>query len=123
MSIFSLALTVVVFAIPISANEPRSGRKGGISSCQEDTFICNDGPVSTSKKSCVAYMGSIGLFGRRLQYEPHSRQHMCVEQELSVSDHGVYGFASRMTAEKATSSARPYLRRTARVSFGDRMET
>lgn len=40
-----------------SANTPCSGSKGGISRCQGDTFICNDGSVSGSKKSCQAERG------------------------------------------------------------------
>ncbi|WP_315859834.1 hypothetical protein [Rhizobium leguminosarum] len=47
-----------------AANTPCSGRKGGIAGCQGDTFICNDGSVSASKRSCSAYMGgAVGLLG------------------------------------------------------------
>lgn len=45
------------------ANAPCSGRKGGIASCRGETFICNDGSVSGSKKSCTAYMDVVGLVG------------------------------------------------------------
>lgn len=49
---------------PQAANTPCSGRKGGIAGCRGDTFICNDGSVSASKKSCTATMGgAIGLMG------------------------------------------------------------
>jgi len=41
----------------VAANTPCSGSKGGIASCRGDTFLCNDGSVSGSKKSCTAYMG------------------------------------------------------------------
>ncbi|MDX3924746.1 MAG: hypothetical protein QHC90_02915 [Shinella sp.] len=45
-----------------AANIPCSGRKGGIAGCRGDTFICNDGSVSASKKSCTATMGgAMGL--------------------------------------------------------------
>jgi len=47
-----------------AANTPCSGRKGGIAGCRGDTFICNDGSVSASKKSCTAVMGgAMGLTG------------------------------------------------------------
>ncbi len=47
-----------------AANTPCSGRKGGIAGCLGDTFVCNDGSVSGSKKSCSAYMGgAVGLMG------------------------------------------------------------
>nr|WP_316851858.1 hypothetical protein [Pseudomonas alcaligenes] len=42
----------------IAANTPCSGRKGGIAGCDGDLFLCNDGSISGSKKSCSAYMGS-----------------------------------------------------------------
>ncbi|MBB4188956.1 hypothetical protein GGE07_005635 [Sinorhizobium terangae] len=47
-----------------AANTPWSGRKGGIAGCRGDTFICNDGSASASKKSCTATMGgAMGLMG------------------------------------------------------------
>ncbi len=47
-----------------AANEPCSGRKGGIAGCRGETFLCNDGSVSASKKSCAAYAGGgVGLLG------------------------------------------------------------
>ncbi|WJN58875.1 hypothetical protein [Pseudomonas sp. SO81] len=42
----------------IAANTPCSGRKGGIAGCDGDLFLCNDGSISGSKKSCSAYVGS-----------------------------------------------------------------
>ena len=33
-------------------NTPCSGKKGGISHCENGRFICNDGSVSQSKKIC-----------------------------------------------------------------------
>ncbi|WP_257229324.1 hypothetical protein [Pseudomonas sp. BMW13] len=41
----------------VAANTPCSGRKGGIAGCDGDLFLCNDGSISGSKKSCSAYMG------------------------------------------------------------------
>ena len=61
----ALAVPVVLLAASpaIAANEPCSGRKGGISHCQGSTFICNDGSVSASKKDCSNYMGGGGAAG------------------------------------------------------------
>ncbi|WP_076429593.1 hypothetical protein [Aquipseudomonas alcaligenes] len=42
----------------IAANKPCSGRKGGIAGCDGDLFLCNDGSISRSKKSCSAFMGT-----------------------------------------------------------------
>lgn len=60
----ALVVGVLVSMVGVSeaANPPCSGKKGGISGCQGDTFICNDGSVSGSKKSCSSYMGTAGLF-------------------------------------------------------------
>lgn len=41
-----------------AANTPCSGRKGGIAGCDGDLFLCNDGSISGSKKSCSVYMGA-----------------------------------------------------------------
>ncbi|MEN2398129.1 hypothetical protein [Pseudomonas halotolerans] len=41
----------------MAANKPCSGRKGGIAGCDGDTFLCNDGSISASKKSCSAELG------------------------------------------------------------------
>lgn len=58
---FSLLLFLsLMIAAAQAANTPCSGRKGGISHCAGDTFICNDGSVSASRKSCAAYMGQSG---------------------------------------------------------------
>lgn len=59
---FSLCLVIAV-ALGLSAleavaaNTPCSGRKGGIVGCDGELFLCNDGSISGSKKSCSAYMG------------------------------------------------------------------
>lgn len=63
-----LTVTLAILLIPASAleaaNSPCSGSKGGIAGCQGDAFLCSDGSVSGSKKSCSAYMGgAAGLLG------------------------------------------------------------
>ncbi|MBM7342723.1 hypothetical protein OMR58_16185 [Erwinia sp. INIA-01] len=35
-----------------AANTPCSGKKGGISHCAGEKFVCNDGSISKSKKIC-----------------------------------------------------------------------
>ncbi|MNZ49280.1 hypothetical protein D3C78_670430 [compost metagenome] len=40
-----------------AANQPCSGKKGGIARCDGDIFLCNDGSISASKKSCSAVFG------------------------------------------------------------------
>jgi hypothetical protein len=47
-----------------AANAPCSGMKGGIAGCRGETFLCDDGSVSASKRSCTAYAGGgVGLLG------------------------------------------------------------
>ncbi len=62
-----LGTAAILLSIAVAAeaaNTPCSGKKGGIVGCQGDTFICNDGSVSASKRSCSAYMGgAVGLLG------------------------------------------------------------
>ncbi|TAZ19527.1 hypothetical protein ELH77_12515 [Rhizobium ruizarguesonis] len=60
----------VVLAVLLAANvaeatnTPCSGSKGGVAGCRGDTFICNDGSVSASRKSCAGYLGAAaGLLG------------------------------------------------------------
>ncbi|ABR84622.1 hypothetical protein ABZR71_00025 [Pseudomonas paraeruginosa] len=48
-------------ALPaLAANSPCSGKKGGIAGCDGDIFLCNDGSISASKRSCAAYFGNAG---------------------------------------------------------------
>ncbi|MBN0301379.1 hypothetical protein JTM78_33590, partial [Pseudomonas aeruginosa] len=48
-----------VCALPaLAANSPCSGKKGGIAGCDGDIFLCNDGSISASKRSCAAYFGN-----------------------------------------------------------------
>ena len=58
-----IAIVVLVASSAHAANTPCSGKKGGISHCQGRTFVCNDGSVSASKRSCEASMGGVGLLG------------------------------------------------------------
>lgn len=52
-------LLALCLAAPVAqaGNTPCSGRKGGIAGCDGDTFLCNDGSISASKKSCSALYG------------------------------------------------------------------
>lgn len=57
MTPIRLLLTLVALTIStatVAANTPCSGRKGGVSHCDNGRFICNDGTVSQSKRLCVA---------------------------------------------------------------------
>jgi len=56
-----LLVAGMAFGVPAqAANQPCSGRKGGISHCQGDAFVCNDGSISASKRSCSTLLGSGG---------------------------------------------------------------
>lgn len=61
---FALTVVLAFSAGALAANLPCSGKKRGIAGCQGETFVCNDGSISGSKKSCSAYMGTVGLLGR-----------------------------------------------------------
>ena len=51
-----LVFAIVVLAVGIgaadAANKPCSGKKGGVSHCSGGKFVCNDGTISASKKTC-----------------------------------------------------------------------
>ncbi|MDW3711709.1 MULTISPECIES: hypothetical protein [Pseudomonas] len=54
-----LALAFAALSQPAYAgNTPCSGSKGGIARCDGDLFLCNDGSISGSKRSCSSYLGS-----------------------------------------------------------------
>ena len=59
----SLAVALLSTVGAQATNTPCSGAKGGVAGCHGDTFICNDGSVSASKKSCSASLGAAGLVG------------------------------------------------------------
>ena len=52
----ALALSLIAPIAPSAqaANAPCSGSKGGISHCAGPRFVCNDGSVSASKRTCSA---------------------------------------------------------------------
>lgn len=54
---FLIALLLLSLALPVQAKgrEPCSGAKGGISHCQGGKFVCNDGSLSRSMKTCAGY--------------------------------------------------------------------
>jgi hypothetical protein len=41
-------------ASAVAANQPCSGKKGGVARCENGKFVCNDGTVSASKQVCGA---------------------------------------------------------------------
>jgi hypothetical protein len=43
-----------------AANEPCSGKKGGVNHCEGGKFVCNDGTISASKKTCSGGSRSSG---------------------------------------------------------------
>ena len=61
-----LLLLVFASGLALAANTPCSGKKGGIDRCDGDLFLCNDGSISGSKKSCAA------MFGERQQARPQN---------------------------------------------------
>lgn len=64
IAVGAITMFLSVSVITEAANTPCSGRKGGIAGCQGETFLCNDGSVSASKKSCFASIGGAsGLLG------------------------------------------------------------
>lgn len=52
-----LILLCLASASVWAGNTPCSGKKGGIARCDGDLFLCNDGSISGSKKSCSAMYG------------------------------------------------------------------
>ncbi|WP_017906494.1 hypothetical protein [Pseudomonas asplenii] len=54
---FVLAALLVGSGVALAANTPCSGSKGGIAGCDGETFLCNDGSISASKKNCSAMLG------------------------------------------------------------------
>lgn len=58
-----LAFTLIILASALlaamaqAANYPCSGKKGGVAHCAGDSFVCNDGSISASKKICSGSQG------------------------------------------------------------------
>ncbi|TAV08414.1 hypothetical protein ELI39_04110 [Rhizobium ruizarguesonis] len=63
MIVVAFAASCILSSSAFATNAPCSGKKGGIDHCQGSTFVCRDGSVSGSKKSCEAEMGGVGLLG------------------------------------------------------------
>lgn len=102
-----LAFTVLVAVsgnTAEAANEPCSGKKGGIAGCRGETFICNDGSVSASKKSCSAYAGGgLGLLGGAApDMSPASNGECSCGEGLIASGLVADGSASPTVVAKAT---------------------
>lgn len=61
-AVVSAFLTVLIASLPVSGfargKEPCSGSKGGVSHCDGAKFVCNDGTISQSKRSCSSESGS-----------------------------------------------------------------
>ena len=54
-SAFFVMTSVAFFGLVTNAdarNYPCSGKKGGVSHCQNGKFVCKDGTISASKKIC-----------------------------------------------------------------------
>lgn len=52
-------LLIALLLIPlttIASGKPCSGKKGGISHCEDSQFVCNDGSTSKSTKDCTSYI-------------------------------------------------------------------
>jgi len=48
----SAAVLLVINSAAYAKNTPCSGKKGGISHCLQGKFVCKDGTISQSKKTC-----------------------------------------------------------------------
>jgi len=59
-SVLIALMLLLISSTLLAANTPCSGRKGGIAGCDGDTFLCNDGSISASKRSCSAQFGQRG---------------------------------------------------------------
>ncbi|MGS5360331.1 YdcA family protein [Acinetobacter baumannii] len=51
-----LSLLLVLSSLSVAeagrGRQPCSGKKGGVSHCDDSKFVCNDGSISASKKIC-----------------------------------------------------------------------
>lgn len=53
-AVFATALVLASGAALAKGRQPCSGSKGGVSHCEGETFMCNDGSASRSTRSCSA---------------------------------------------------------------------
>ncbi|AVO58630.1 YdcA family protein [Pseudomonas chlororaphis] len=61
----ALGACLLLAAAPaFAANQPCSGKKGGIAGCDGELFLCNDGSISGSKQNCAARYGNSGQAAR-----------------------------------------------------------
>lgn len=52
----SAVIGILLLSLPtitMAKNHPCSGKKGGVSHCENGKFVCNDGSISKSKKTCT----------------------------------------------------------------------
>lgn len=49
---FFACTSLMLSSTALARNTPCSGKKGGVSHCQGTKFVCKDGSISKSKKSC-----------------------------------------------------------------------
>lgn len=54
LSMILLAMALGFCPLGQSANQPCSGKKGGVARCDGELFVCNDGSISGSKRNCSA---------------------------------------------------------------------
>ncbi|MEG7361151.1 hypothetical protein [Pseudomonas citronellolis] len=59
LTLLAIALAALSFQAH-AGNKPCSGSKGGIARCNGDLFLCNDGSISGSKRSCSGILGNSG---------------------------------------------------------------
>ncbi|AZE29255.1 hypothetical protein [Pseudomonas chlororaphis] len=56
---------LLLAAVPaFAANQPCSGKKGGIAGCDGELFLCNDGSISGSRQNCAERYGDSGQAAR-----------------------------------------------------------
>ena len=48
----TLALVSMPLTVQAKGRQPCSGKKGGVSHCAGDKFVCQDGSISKSKRIC-----------------------------------------------------------------------
>lgn len=67
-----LALAFAALSQPAYAgNTPCSGSKGGIARCDDDLFLCNDGSISGSKRSCPVCFVTSNSSHHQVDTDPH----------------------------------------------------
>ena len=55
LTFFLAIIAMIIYADAWATNTPCSGKKGGIAYCDNGRFVCHDGTISQSKKTCVGY--------------------------------------------------------------------